>query len=505
MLRLPWPTGTAESPPPDGYATEVRLPLEPATAAEVAWILADDAFAEDLFWAVGALTEIDLPDRVVRCGVDRDGRTVIADGDLTRCYRTAERFGDIPDELLAGRPIEERRRSRWRITWARPVPADNDADADELALALALQTADDAGPMTIGAPTPTDEPLTFPARLIGTFPVDDTRRRLASGALADYLLERAADTYIDLIAETEPGQRWELLPAAGFPAGQVDAALQAAVRRRVAATPLLRSAAGDLLTPSGACLLPGLGAAGAVLIGQAVPGLLAPVTNPAAAVLRGWGVGTLTWSQASAALAGIDRGPEFWWQVYEAATTAERPPTAEDLADIPIPLTGGRRATGARGSLLPGAALDPELANRAGVVVPALRIVDPLAVHPLLERLGARTADADTLLADPGMVAEIDRIRMELEEDDPDPDELRDLGEVVLDLLAAGGRAGRVADTATNAGGPFLIGELVLTDTAGDPWPAGELLVPGAATGRRSRRRRGSALHRQRLGRQLSP
>jgi hypothetical protein len=487
VLRLPWPTGPAEPPPPEGYTTEVRLPLEPVIAAEVAWILADDAFAEDLFWAVRALGEIDLPGRVVRCGVDLDGMTVITDGDVARRYRTAERFGEIPAELLADRPIEERLRSRWRITWARPVAADGVEDE----LATALRAGDEPpAPMTIGAPTPTDEPLTFPARLIGSFPVDDTRRRLASGPLADYLLDRAADTYLDLIAETEPGGRWELLPAAGFPAGPVDAALLAAVQSRVATTPLLRSAAGDLLTPAAACLLPGLGATGAVLIGQAVPGLLAPVSTAAAAVLRRWGVDTLSWSQASAALAGIDREPAFWWQVYEAAATAERPPTADDLADIPIPLTGGRRATGARGCLLPGTSVEPDLARRAGAVVPAMRIVDPLAVHPLLERLGARAADADALLADPGMVTEIDRIRTELERDDPDPDEVRDLGEVVLDLLAAGGRAGRAvaAEAAVgvtdgpgwSGGGPGIIGELVLTDVNGDPWPAGELLVPGA-------------------------
>ena len=37
------------------------------------------------------------------------------------------------------------------------------------------------------------------------------------------------------------------------------------------------------------------------------------------------------------------------------------------------------------------------------------------------------------------------RIRIDLEDADPDPDEMRDLATVVLDLLAAGGRAGRAA------------------------------------------------------------
>ena len=47
---------------------------------DVELVLATPELAEDLFWAVTALTEIDLPDRVVRCGIDTQGRTVITDG-----------------------------------------------------------------------------------------------------------------------------------------------------------------------------------------------------------------------------------------------------------------------------------------------------------------------------------------------------------------------------------------------------------------------------------------
>jgi hypothetical protein len=194
VLRLPWPTTADEEPPPEGFATEVRLSLTPAARAEVTRILADAATAEDLFWSLTDLAEIDLPDRVVRCGIDQHGRTVIADGQSTRRYRTADRSGAIPAALLADRPIEERSREHWRITWAFPV--EKDPSADELSrAALALtDSSRTPGRTTIGAPTPTDEPLTLPARLVGTFPVDDTRRRLAPGPLCDYLLERAADT-----------------------------------------------------------------------------------------------------------------------------------------------------------------------------------------------------------------------------------------------------------------------------------------------------------------------
>ena len=507
VLRLPWPTDPDEERPPTGFSTEVRLPLLPAAAAEVERILADDATAEDLFWALTDLTEIDLPSRVVRCGIDGDGLTVIADGRATARYRTAEQTGHLPAELLADRPIEERGRTHWRVTWALPVDAAQDLQ-DLSALALDALAGRAVRPTTIGAPTPTDEPLTLPARLIGTFPVDDTRRRLAAGPLCDYLLERAADAYLGLVAATTPADRWELLPAGGFPAGPVDGTLRSAVLDRVAVTPLLQTASGDLVAPADACLLPGLGAEGAALFGQAIPGLLPPVRSAAATVLRGLGVAMLSWSQASSALAGIDRDAEFWWHIYDAASTAERPPVADDLADIPIPLTGGRRVLGARGCLLPavlrsdplgsdapgadspaadvpGGRIDADLARRAGEVIPTLRIVDPRAAHPLLERLGARPADPDTLLADPALTAAIEAVRADLDDADPDPDDLHDLATVVLDLLAAGGRAGRAANDQPGSSdadaGRVLFGELVLTDEDGQPWPAGELLVPGAA------------------------
>ncbi len=76
--------------------------LTTAARVEVARMLADDGTAEDLFWALTDLAEIDLPDRVVRCGIDQDGRTVIDDGRTTRRYRTADRSGEIPAGAARG-------------------------------------------------------------------------------------------------------------------------------------------------------------------------------------------------------------------------------------------------------------------------------------------------------------------------------------------------------------------------------------------------------------------
>ena len=335
---------------------------------------------------------------------------------------------------------------------------------------------------TIGAPTPTDEPCTLPARLVGTFPVDDTRRRLSSGPLTDHLLRRAVGCYLDLVAATPPDERWALIPTGGFPAGDVDATLRAGVLDGFATTPLLRSAVGDEVTAADAVVLPELSAAGAALIGQAVPGLLAPPPAAAMDALRAAGVRSITVAAASSALAGIDRPPAFWRQVYAELATMDRPPDPEDLADLPVPLVGGRRALGARGCLMPltspfdagsratGGADGESLAvARVAHVAPDLRIIEPAAAHPLLLRIGATLAEPSAVLADPAVLEAIRTQFRELADTDPDLERLRELGRAVLDLVAAGGRAD-----------PVVLAQLVLTDDAGAPWPAGELRMPDA-------------------------
>ena len=292
-LRLPWPTADDEPPPPPGYATEVRLPL--ADAEAVRRELADPDTVEDLMWAVPELAAVDLagdgvPALVTVRTIDLNGVHTLTAGPQTRRYRTARRYGQLSAELLADRPLEERARSGWWVTWAHELRS-----ADRLEVDLGVGEAGiragigaGIGPeigagigataatvrRTIGAPTPTDEPCTLPARLVGTFPVDDTRRRLSSGPLTDHLLRRAVGCYLDLVAATPPDERWALIPAGGFPAGDVDATLRAGVLDGFATTPLLRSAVGDEVTAADAVVLPELSAAGAALIGQAVPGLL---------------------------------------------------------------------------------------------------------------------------------------------------------------------------------------------------------------------------------------
>ena len=62
VLRLVWPTGAEEAPPPAGYATEVRLPLRPGVDAD-ALLAAAAAGAPDLLLALPDLVEVDVDDQ----------------------------------------------------------------------------------------------------------------------------------------------------------------------------------------------------------------------------------------------------------------------------------------------------------------------------------------------------------------------------------------------------------------------------------------------------------
>ena len=464
-LRLPWPGPPGEQPPA-GYATEVRLPLrDAASPPPPEWTALTDELTA-LFWALPGLAEIDTAGGVVRRRDDPDGTVILEqDGTVSR-FLVVDRVASIPEELLAHRPVEERARRDGLVRWVLeldPAATPGDEDRDSLVPRLDPPSSD----WTIGAPTPTDEPISFPARLIGRFPVDDTRRRLADDPVTDHLLEQAVSGYLDLMAAVDADRRLDLVPAAGFPLGLIDGRLREGVLATLRSTPVLTSVTGEPVAAGQACVLPGLRAEGARLIGEAVPGLLPPVRTPAAvAALRALGVRTLHPSQVSAALAGLDRGPAFWRSVYDAL--AEQDP--DELADIPVPLVSGRRAIGVRGCLLPEAGDD--LTARAGRLVPGLPVVDPDAVHPLLARLGALPADPDSVLGHPALHNEIRRRHDDLEHGDAEPDPLDEepFTELVLDLIQAGGRTA-----------PDVLGLVLVTDADGSVWPAGELLAPGAA------------------------
>lgn len=466
VLRLPWTAGSLDVP--DGFDTQVRLPLQDGLLPAVQTLLAE--LGDELLWALPglAVVEVERPGRPLRV-ISRqdlpDDRTVITDDGVAARYRSVLRRGTVPAQLLADRPVEERGRTDWHLTWALPDPDDQPEPA------LRFDGPPTAQPLFLGAPTPTDEPLSLPARLVGTFPVDDTRRRLSAGALTRHLLAEAAGAYCDLFSTVSATQRFSLVPTAGFPAGPVDAELRADIVRRLSTSPVLTTAGDVPVRPVDACVVTGISTTAAVLLARAVPGLLLPPRTPAdLAAMRVLGVAVLPLAEATSALAGIDGPPPFWRQVYEALADQH----TEDLANVPVPLTGGGRRIGPIGALLPGSdALDDDVLERAARIADGLKIVHPQAAHPLLARLGAVPADTAALLGDPALVDAYRHFREDLEDTDPDPDELRDLAVLALELAAT-------LDGADGGSPQGPLADVVLTDVDGEAWPAGDLLAPGA-------------------------
>jgi len=507
-LRLPWPVpggdrghSGSDTAPPAGFVTEVRLPLRPGVDAEMLTAELSIETALDLLWALPDLAAVLMPRlRVARAaGPDDDGIVTvsISAGDVpagavpgtskteVRRFRTAESSGTVPAELLADRPVEERGRDRWRLRWVVPV--------------------DDAGrpkpvPRSmIGAPTPTEEPLGLPARLIGTLPVDESRSRIAPGPLTDFLLAAAAEAYLELVLAAPAGDRVALIPPGGFPLGDLDAALRARVTDVLLRTAFLPDAGGAVVRPEQACLVRGLAGPPAAAISEALPGLLGWPDDPARLdLLRAVGVREVGVSTVTAALAGVDRPATFWRRVYDGLASAP----VDDLADLPVPRRGGGTMVGPRGVLLPGLWGDSgsgdevvgdhavgdgpvgdgpgrdgsggdgeaaeSLVDRVARMLPRLRMA--ALDHPLLRRLGAEPADPLAILGAPALTDEIRRRLDDLDSGaDPDPDDLHDFAGLVLDLLAAAGGAG---------GG--VLADVLLTDADGEPWPAGGLLLPDA-------------------------
>ena len=437
-LRLPWPVDAAEPGPPAGFATEVRLPIRPDAVGAVRDQLA--GAGEWLFFALPGLIGLEILDESGTRSwtrVDEDGTSTIG----AARFVVVSASGRLPAALLAGRPVEERTRTRWWLSWVRPL--------------------DGPAHGVLGAPTPTDERLTLPADLYGTFPVDDTRRRLAPGPATEHLLAAAADGYLELFPGVPAGERWRLIPPEDFPAGPIDGMLRAAVLAALGSAPVLRTALDEPVSPGDAVLVSDLPDEAAPLLAQALPGLL-PVPGSAAAdrALRRVGVQALPLAQALPALSGLQRASDFWWHLYEALRSA---PT-DALAGLPVPLVGGALRPGPRGALLPHG-VDAGLLARVAREVPTLPVVEPEAAHPLLARLGATPADAAALADHPALLARYADFRAELEDTDPDPDELDDLAVLALDLIVAGGAA---------------VPDVVLTDADDEPWPAQELLAPGA-------------------------
>ncbi|MFF9493925.1 sacsin N-terminal ATP-binding-like domain-containing protein [Streptomyces flaveolus] len=479
LLRLPFP---AEGSAPDPYDTAVILPLRDAAAADLAERLlhaVDDA----LLLALPGLEEV-----VIEAGDDvrtlrrrTDGAlTVVEDSrEGTTRWRTAAAHGPLTPDLLADRPVEERLRPHWSVTWAVPVDADGGP----------------ARPRTspvVHAPTPSDEPLGVPALLIASFPLDSTRRHAAPGPLTDFLTQRAADAYAALLAGWRPVAAGiiDLVPGP-LGKGELDGALRRAILDRLPRTPFLPPAAGprgagDLPEPQDAEGLPGVPAvgdlpeslrprdaevvegAGAETVGvlaEVLPTLL-PGGLERRPELRTLGVARVPLTDAIDRLAGLEKDPAWWRRLYDSLAGVD----PERLSGLPVPLADGRTTIGPRQVLLPSpdaASLDPEVLTRLG-----LKVAHPDAAHPILEKLGALPATPRAVLTTPQVRAAVaasldDEGGMNWEEDALDAEELAD---TVLGL---------VRDAGLDAGDEPWLGALALPDEDGELSPAGELVFPG--------------------------
>ncbi|MDL5202260.1 molecular chaperone Hsp90 [Streptomyces sp. ALI-76-A] len=476
LLRLPF---AAEGTAPDPYDTAVILPLRDPAAADLAERLLD-AVDDALLLALPGLDEVvvetgDDTARTLRRRTDGDFTVVEDSREGTTRWRTAAAHGPLTPDLLADRPVEERLRPYWSVTWAVPVDADGTP----------------ARPRTspvLHAPTPSDEPLGVPALLIASFPLDTTRRHAAPGPLTDFLVRRAADAYAGLLAGWRPVTTGiiDLVPGP-LGKGELDGALRQAVLERLPRTSFLPPAAeptgdsvrsGDFgddgsddlpetLRPRDAEVVEGAGADTVRVLAEVLPTLL-PAGLERRVELRTLGVARVPLTDAVDRLAGLEKAPEWWRRLYDSLAGVD----PDRLSGLPVPLADGRTTIGPRQVLLPtsqSAPVDPGVLSRLG-----LKVAHPDAAHPLLEKLGALPATPRAVLTTPQVRAAVatslddDGGALDWEQDAPGADELAD---TVLAL---------VRDAGLEPGDEPWLGALALPDEDGELAPAGELVLPGS-------------------------
>ncbi|WP_216609998.1 sacsin N-terminal ATP-binding-like domain-containing protein [Cellulosimicrobium protaetiae] len=493
VLRLPFPT-RVEVPP--GYDTVVEVELRDADALSA--VRAELAAVDDpLLLALPALAEVVVADDGAAERGEPGERTV---ADVADRWTVLRREGTLDPALLADRPVEERATTRWEVTWALPHgPGRTDV---------------------LHAPTPTDERTTFPALLLATFPLDPARRHVPPGPVTSHVAHAAGQAYAELLEDLAPARGADVLALVptGLPGSAVDAEVRASAEAALARTPLLPLDAPPALAAEGLPVDGGL--VDGVMVDDVVvddrpavsarPALVAPaealvlagdvgdarvrarlgvahlvdVPGPLRAVARSLGARVVDLADVVDDLPLV-ADPARWRSLYDAlAPHAVDPSVREALGALPVPLLGGRVVRGVRGLLLldVGAVDEPDARSvvdeRGGVLDPrdaaelGLRVVDPRAAHPLLERLGARATDLRTVLADDAVRERVLAAADAAESgDDPSADVER-----LLRLVAAA--VGDVPELA-RAGLPFWWGELPVPTVDGGWSPARGCALPG--------------------------
>lgn len=459
-LRLTWPS---EAQPADGFDSEVVLALRPDVDA-AALLTGMHAEAADLLLELPALQSI-----------------TVEDAEFTS--RTAD-LDDGLQEVRVDGPADEHRiwwsyrtpRARWLlpIRNGRPVAV---------------------APDVLRAPTRSDEELSLPALLIADIPMQPDRRRLLPGAR----LAELAVGYADFARALPPRDRLVLVPSPAFARSEADALLREAVIRELRANPwlpvlptntegpavpfdpfpldtsslaaeehpdtgthtdsaffdLLRTTTADIAVPTRASAFTGLTGELAGLLSDVIGPLVIPELSgrehaEALGVLDVHRVGLARLAELSS---GLERAPQWWYALYAALELFVADPlAAEELGALAVPLADGRLVTGPRTTVL-----DDQL--EVAIPVHWARLVHPEAAHPLLARLGARSATVEDLLREPAL-------RAELEDHPDDPDTV----DAVL----------RLAAHADAAALPTWLGLLELPDADGVLHPADELLLPDA-------------------------
>jgi hypothetical protein len=455
VLRLPWPVEAGEPPPPEGFTTEVRLPLRPGVNPD-SLLASAEQDAPDLLLALPGLDRVELGDDAWwREDTDRGVLVLHGRGRAVR-WLVRRTSGELSDADLSGLGVEARERPRWTVCWAVPL-------------------ADDGEPAppredVLHVPTPTDERTSVPARLLATVPVEPSRRRLLPGSAADAVLTEASRAYPALVTALPVEHRTALVPLPGFPLSEVDGKLRALVLAELRSAAWLPLAEGGEIAPRDARVLDVPSPELAELLGGVLTGLLPAefAESRHARALAALDVPRLRLADVVAAVAGVDRSPHWWHRLYAALEPlAEQDVNArEEMGGLPVPLSDGRTVIGPRGVLMPEA--DSHTLDLLGALdVAGLRVVHPDAAHPLLARLGAGRADADQLLEAPAVQAAVESSVADARAGT----DTRPLAEVVLRLV---GQAG-----AEWGSRPWLA-TLALPDADGEPRRADELVLPDA-------------------------
>jgi len=478
ILRLPWPAdphaADAQSALPQA-ATVITVRLRDETAvAQVRDLLAqvDDA----LLIGLPGLTEISV-------AIEGEAPRRIAD--LAERWHITRRAGDIPAELVATLPVEERERAGWHITWA--TPRTSPQQATSLLAAVEEDRRAHLTTQTLLAPTPTDEPVTLPGLLIVALPLEPTRRRVRPGPVTDWIIGQVGVVAAEHAREVP--DPLALVPI-GLPAGSIDRALHESLRTALSEAPLLRTITDEPVAPHEAAVI-----VLATGVQDSLAGATPVIDRDALQELASGQDGIVDIPRhrlAHAAAVGVQarhvadvitempagRSPERWHQTYGALNALTREVGGlSALASLPVPLADKRVVSGPRGAFLISDDLPDAVLDR--LTQWDLRIIAAGANHPLLESLGAVSATAGELLDEPAVRHTV----AELRENILDLDEIAQAEDDIMAVLHLVASTVQYLPPGEPVIGPLRtwLPDLPLRNADEEHYGAGGLLLPGSA------------------------